>query len=177
MQKLSVKDYHILIRQEPNYSFNSSDNKYYDKILSIVADGESYAKTISLTIEREGLKQEIALIVPYHTNTDHCGLPAGDRVFLMLDDRLCLFDPETLNMDKLVKIDPIAPLSVPCSYGQDFILYGELDVFRIGRDLSVRWRFSGKDIFVSFEMKDDRICLYDLEGGYYEISYDGKLIG
>lgn len=68
-------------------------------------------------------------------------------------------------------------------YKQDFILYGELDIFRVTSNLSIQWQFSGKDIFVSynddapaFEMKSDRIYLRDFEGDHYEIDYDGKLI-
>ena len=183
MQKLSIMDCHFLIRQEPDYDFNSSDNKCYDKIL-IVSDEESYTKTISLIIEKgEYLKKEIALIVPYHTNTDRCALPAGNRIFLMLDNLICFFNLETLNIDKFLKINSIGTLFAPYSYGQDFILYGEMDIFRISSDLSIQWRFSGKDIFVksndagpAFEMKDDSICLYDFEDNYYEISYDGKWI-
>lgn len=47
----------------------------------------------------------------------------------------------------------------------------------------MRWSFSGRDIFVrymgeepAFEMKSDRICLYDFEDNYYEIDYDGNVI-
>ena len=58
-----------------------------------------------------------------------------------------------------------------------------MDIFRVTRELSTQWQFSGRDIFVScrdaapaFEMKSDRICLRDFEGDYYEIGYDGILI-
>lgn len=29
---------------------------------------------------------------------------------------------------------------------------------------------------LAFEMKSDRICLYDFEDNYYEIDYDGNVI-
>ncbi|MDE5737188.1 MAG: hypothetical protein K2H93_02355, partial [Oscillospiraceae bacterium] len=63
------------------------------------------------------------------------------------------------------------------------ILYGEYIIYRIAKDLSIKWEFSGRDIFVRYEgnapafiMKKDRICLYDFEDNYYEIDYNGKLI-
>ena len=65
----------------------------------------------------------------------------------------------------------------------DFILYGEVEIYRVDRNLEVKWIFSARDIFVryegdepAFEMKEDRICLYDFINHYYEIDYDGKLL-
>ena len=67
----------------------------------------------------------------------------------------------------------------------DFILYGEVEIYRVTPDLSIKWSFSGKDIFVryhnnepepAFKMKKDRICLYDFGDNYYEINYDGILL-
>lgn len=88
-----------------------------------------------------------------------------------------------LDIDKQQKLDTIGTMFASYPYKQDFILYGELDIFRVTSNLSIQWQFSGKDIFVSynddapaFEMKSDRIYLRDFEGDHYEIDYDGKLI-
>ncbi len=175
MRKLSVNDYHIEIKQEVNYCFDSSDNKYYDKVLDL-AGHEDFVKTICLMMKKDGSKKEVALIVPYFTGTDHCALPAERGLFLMLNDLLYLFHLETMDVTKRVKIDAIGSMIAPYSYKQDFILYGEMSIFRIASDLSVKWEFSGRDIFIDFEMKSDRICLYDLEGSCWEINYDGILI-
>ncbi len=101
----------------------------------------------------------------------------------MLNDLLCLFNLESLDIDKQQKLDTIGTMFASYPYKQDFILYGELDIFRVTSNLSIQWQFSGKDIFVSynddapaFEMKSDRIYLRDFEGDHYEIDYDGKLI-
>ena len=89
------------------------------------------------------------LVVPYYTIVDNCALPAGDRLFLMLNDLLCLFNLESLDIYKQQKLDTIGMMIAPFPYKQDFILYGELDVFRVTNELSIQWQFSGKDIFVS----------------------------
>lgn len=184
MKKIFLNNYHILIQHELNYAFDSSDNKYYDQIFNLV-EQEYYTQTISLHIEKDDWQKTIALIVPYHTDVNSCVLPAGNGLFFMLNDLLCLFNLETMEIDKQKKIDTIGTMFAPFSYKQDFILYGEMDIFRIASDLSVQWKFSGRDIFVryqsddspAFEMKKDRICLYDFEDNYYEISYEGILIG
>lgn len=63
------------------------------------------------------------------------------------------------------------------------ILYDETDIYRIAEELLILWRFSGRNIFVrcagdepAFEMKVDRICLYDFKDNYYEIDYNGNLV-
>lgn len=58
-----------------------------------------------------------------------------------------------------------------------------MNIYRISKDLDIKWNFSGRDIWVryagtepAFEMKEDKICLYDFMDNYYELDYDGNLI-
>ena len=71
----------------------------------------------------------------------------------------------------------------PYPYQQDFILYGEVEIFRVRSDLSLVWSFSGWDIFVrssgnepAIVLKPDCICLYDFSDHSYELDYDGNLL-
>ncbi len=80
-------------------------------------------------------------------------------------------------------IDPMGTMFEAHAFGEDFILYGETDIYRVDNDLNIKWRFSARDIFVrqsgrepAFQMKEDRICLYDFWENYYEIDYDGNLL-
>ena len=182
MQTTWVKDYEISIQEAPDYHWYSYDSKNYDKVFHLTS-AEDFTRTILLTIKRAHQEKKVVLVVPYYTIVDHCALPAGNRLFLMLNDLLCLFNLESLDIDKQQKLDTIGTMFASYPYKQDFILYGELDIFRVKSNLSIQWQFSGKDIFVSynddapaFEMKSDRIYLRDFEGDHYEIDYDGKLI-
>lgn len=85
MNKISLNNYHILIQREPNYAFDSSDNKYYDQVFNLV-EQEYYTQTISLNIEKDDWQKTIALIVPCHTDVNNCVLPAGNGLFFMLND-------------------------------------------------------------------------------------------
>ena len=106
-----------------------------------------------------------------------------DGLLFMLNDTLCIFDPIHLEINRRVKISLLGTMFEIHPYGEDYILYGELEIYRISSELSIKWQFSGRDIFVryqsdepAFEMKEDKICLYDFEDNYYEINYYGKLI-
>lgn len=182
MQTVTINDDEISVQEAPDYHWYSYDSKNYDKVLHLVG-AEDFTRTILLTIKRARREKKVVLVVPYYTSVDNCALPAGNRLFLMLNDLLCLFSPKSLDIDKLQRLDTIGTMLAPYPYKHDFILYRELDIFRVTSELSIQWQFSGRDIFVrckndipAFEMKSDRICLYDFEDNYYEISYDGILI-
>lgn len=182
MQTVTINDYKISIQEAPDCHWYSCGSKNYDKVLHLAGD-EDFTRTILLTIRQAHQEKKVVLVIPYYTIIDRCALPAGNRLFLMLNNLLCLFNPEALDIDRLKKLDTIGTMFAPFPYKHDFILYGELDIFRVASDLSIQWQFSGKDIFVNnnddapaFEMKSDRICLCDFEGDHYEIDYDGKLI-
>lgn len=175
------KDYEIHFRQSPPYCTYSADNKQYDKIIKI-EDGQ-FSKCIEVEVSHCEEVYSILITAPYYTSEEYFVEKHNDGLFLMLNDRLCIFDPEKLEIIKSVKIHTLGALFCVYPYGEDYILYGELEIYRISSDLNVKWEFTGRDIFVryqgaepTFEMKEDRICLYDFEDNYYEISYDGKLI-
>ena len=72
------------------------------------------------------------------------------------------------------------PIFAAYEYEGDYILYGEVDIYRVDKDLNEKWRFFGEDIFITgsgeegFLMKEDRICLWDFMGKYYELDYNGN---
>ena len=182
MKKLYINNCSIEISLETDYNFKSADNKQYDKIINLMRN-EERTKTISIKIEKDENIKEVALIVPFFTYVDKCALPTEQYIFFMFDKLLCLFNPITMEIVKQTEIPSSGTMFSLLSYDKDFILYGEMEIYRVTKDLKIKWEFLGKDIFVrykgeepAFEMKEDRICLYDFEDNYYEIDYDGKII-
>ena len=100
-----------------------------------------------------------------------------------MDDTVCEFDIQTGKVVKQKLLDLDGTLFSVHRYQQDFIMYCEMDIIRMTRNLDVVWDFGARDIFVryqgeepAFEMMQDRIRLYDFSDNYYEIDYDGKVI-
>lgn len=181
MNSFCYKEYTINIYEAPPYSFNSTDNKNYDKILKI--ETSNFNRCIELEISHNDTINTVLLIAPYHTSVDACAVVSADGLFLMLDKTVCIFDIETLEITKTNELDSLGTMFEVHPYDDDFILYGEMEIYRIDSDLNVVWQFSARDIFVRYQgvehaflMKKDRICLYDFLDNYYEIDYDGKLI-
>ncbi len=180
MTVFDIGKYNIQFNSAPNYNKNSSDNLNYDEVI-IVEEDEDFCRTKVVEIS-DGIKtRRIAMVVPYYTPEDFA-VKADNRVFLMLNEILCYFDPEKGEIVEKKEI-PMEPMYGAYAFENDFILHGELTIFRVDRNLEIKWKFSAKDIFVrcgsdepAFIMKEDRICLYDFEENYYEIDYDGKVI-
>lgn len=181
MKEISYKDLKIRIQEEPDYDFGSADNKPYDKIIRI--EESDFYKCLSLSVQNEGELTTVLLIVSYYTPVHSLVAEHPQGLFLMLNSIICVFDPITCSVIKQVDIDPTGTMFEVHRYQNDYILYGEMEIYRVTPELEVLWIFFGRDIFVrymsdepAFEMKEDRICLYDFEDNYYEVDYDGREI-
>ena len=175
------KDYEISIWGAPPYTIGSADNKAYDKV--IIIDDRYYHTQLELRVEYMGTVKTVLIVASAHTPEESFAALHKDGLFLMLNDTLCVFNPETLAIDKQITIDPMGTMFEIHPYKNDYILYGEFEIYRISGDLKVLWCFGARDIFVRYQgdepaflMKEDRICLYDWLDNYYEIDYDGVLI-
>ena len=181
MKCFDLNEYSICIKEATPFSVNSSDNKHYDSVF--VFEENDFHKSIEIEIEQSGEVRTVVMVVPYYTQIESCVAPHRDGLFMMFNDVLCVFSPDTESVVKQIRIDPLGTMFEVHQLNDDYILYGEIEIYRISQELDVKWSFSGRDIFVryqgnepAFQMKQDRICLYDFEDNYYEIDFDGKLI-
>ncbi len=181
IKKYIYNNYNIYIKEAPPYSFNSVDNKPYSKVL--VIEETDFNKSIEVEIEKCGEIRTVLMVVPYYTPLKSFVAPHKDGLFMMMNDVLCVFEPETASITKQTRISPMGTMFEVYQIDDDYILYGEMEIYRISKDLTLKWEFSGRDIFVRYQgdepafiMKKDRICLYDFEDNYYEINFEGKLL-
>lgn len=154
----------------------------YDKYLNIEEDHE-FNRCFLITVQHFGELQTVFLSAPYYTPSDAFVAPNKDGLLFAMNEIIGVFDPRTLDFEIKAEIEMLGTLIAVYPYKNDYILYGELEIYRVSESMEILWDFSGRDIFVkcygdqpTFQMKEDRICLYDFEDNYYEISYDGKII-
>ena len=153
----------------------------YDKTIQL--EETDFCKLFEIRVESHGDVSRVLLIASYHTPEDHFVAMHEEGMFFMLNDILCIFDPVDLKISRMKTISPMGTMCEVHPYGKDYILYGELEIYRISENMEAIWKFLGVDVFFrcdsddpAFEMKSDRICLYDFLENYYEIDYDGNLI-
>lgn len=182
MTEYVYKDYKIRIEEIGSETSNSVDVLPYDKVLEVEEDWE-FNRCFLHTVQRAGDLKRVLLNAPYYTPSELFAALHPNGLFMMMNDVLGIFNPATLEIEQITEIDPIAPMIALYTYKDDYILYGEMEIYRVTGDMKVLWEFWGRDIFVrcngdqqAFVMKPDRICIYDFEENYYEIDYDGNKI-
>lgn len=145
---------------------------------------DDYDSSLLLEIGNDLTTRKVCFRVSCYAPREQIALPIGDeRLLLMLDTTLCVFNLDTAIVEKTKDIDSMGSMIAAYPYMDGFILHGEMTIYRVDSDLDIQWEFSGRDIFVrqdsdipAFQMQEDRICLYDFWDNYYEIDYAGKLI-
>ena len=168
---------------EIQYNPKSADNTVNpDSYISICED---YSKHLLLSVSdvAHSVEKSIVLSVSFYTPHSDFAFIDDERIFLFLNDVAVIFNLQTCEVDKKVCLSISGTLFSVYTYQDDFILYCEMDIIRMNRNLDVLWDCSARDIFVrfhgdepAFEMDIDRIKLYDFSDYYYEIDYDGKII-
>ena len=168
---------------EISYNPESADNHVQpDAYIDLCDD---YSKTLCLNVAdvAHTIEKNIVLLVSFYTPHDEFAFLEDNRLFLFLNDLVCEVDLETGELSNKKKLDITGTLFSVHRYQQDFLMYCEMDIIRMTKNLDVVWDFCARDIFVrfqgeepAFEMMPDRIRLYDFSDNYYEIDYDGKVI-
>lgn len=141
------------------------------------------SKTRIITVDDGNTVSKIALV--------------GD-LFLYDEDSAVLEDSvlTVLQNDMLVQIDLYSCRMIKYSFIEEFggnfrlflittgyFVFGESAIAVYDKDLKQVWSFSGKDIFAARRDGTDLIIgknyikLYDFEGNFYELDFNGKLIG
>lgn len=183
MIEFTAGKYCISINDEPDFDMYSSDNKIYDNVL-VLTKKTDYSRTISLEVEKGGMIKTAAFVIPYYTPRDDFYITLDDEhILFMFDNYICIFELSSIRIINSKLIEHSGTMFAIYPYKDEFIIYGEMEIFKINKELSVIWSFGGRDIFVTcnsdinpFTMKADRICLYDFSENYYEINYNGKLL-
>jgi len=114
------------------------------------------------------------------------GIDYNPLQYLLKENILILYFETTILALKPQTLDPIWELtdffdviSIEEHKG-DLFIHDELELVRIDKEGTVKWRFSGSDHFVSYDgtenfmFKDDFIRMVDSNEIEYHISYEGK---
>jgi len=159
---------------------SSNDNLSYKK--HIVLSDDEMSKSICIEIADGVDNTKVIIDTPPFTNTACCSFQYDNKLVLILDYILCIFDINKLEITNKIETE-ISDVFGVYRYNDDLIIHTEMIIYRIDKDLNFKWDYTGKDIFVAyddnkyaFEMKEDKICLYDFLDDYYEIDYDGNIL-
>lgn len=113
-----------------------------------------------------------------HTNSF---IIRNDVIFICCSDKVYALHLPNLKLKWMKSLDPFTSFAIH-RFENDFIIHGELNIFRVDEEGNIKWKFGGKDIFVNtngkkeFEIIGDKIHLTDWENNCYILDGNGKEI-
>ncbi|MBR5098623.1 MAG: hypothetical protein IK091_05310 [Spirochaetales bacterium] len=138
--------------------------------------------TINVTIDNNSKHRRFVLIGNPYSSDENCAVLEGEILTVLLCWDIVRININTCKVVAHYHLDHSG-----CNFGifkidRGYIIYGELEILLLNLNFQKEWSFSGQDIFVSnsecipFEIRQDRICLFDIYGEYYEIDFNCKEI-
>ena len=174
---------YIEISIDETYTLDSTDNRLYDVVLNPCNNKKGdFSKTFSIHIKLLESDLRIALIGPYYIYDSDCAVLDGDTLTILQDSIITQINITDGAMVRHIELDCFGSNFAIYKIEKGYILYGELEITMLDRNLIKKWSFSGKDIFASvsgkkpFEIKGNYIHLYDFENNYYKIDFEGNLV-
>jgi len=181
--KLYNDNWKVEIKEIPNYNPDSLNNIKEPDAHFVFCNDSSKTLLLKISDIVGTNEKKIVLTVSLYTPQNDFAFLEDSELYLFLNDTVCVYNLQSGDITKQKKIDISGSLFSVYKYQKDFILYCEVDIIRMNRNLDVIWDFMARDIFVrqqgtepAFVMKVDRIQLYDFLNNYYEIDYDGRII-
>lgn len=160
---------------------------FHDMEFNVILNPKHYVldeltKILVLRISSSEDSLTLGIIVSYLTQEINCASLEGNILTILANDSILRFNLLTKDLTQFVEV-PGFDCGISIHRVEDgYILYGEMEIIMITNDLEVKWRYSGRDIFITidgscaFELKKDAIYLRDFEGNQYVVSYEGTTI-
>lgn len=182
MLQFQISDVNILVFNDQGFISGSVDNAENYQACYESPDLGRYEPSSKhgIRIFRNGIELMSCILLGSGGATGIFGDSAianEDRLLVCCGNRLfCLSIPE-LQLMWQCEADPVTCFSV-FSLENDFVVHGEMQISRIGRNGNLIWQFSGADIFVSlehnnFQLFSDHIWAQDFSGNQYDIDFKG----
>lgn len=173
----------VKIEVDETYTIDSVDNRYYDITLNPFGYKRGdHVKTLAVSVDLFTKNYSIALIGCYSLRESECAILEDNLLTVLMDYQVVQIDLTSgaVVCDKALNTMGFNYAIYKVDRG--YLLHGDVQITMLDTNFQEKWTFAGEDIFSSvtgknsFEMKKDRICLYDFCDNYYELDYDGNRI-
>ena len=138
--------------------------------------------TFHIHVDLFNERLDIALIGNYYSYDYDCAILDEKILTIMQNNIIMKINVENGKLIFYKKIECFGCNFALYRVKDGYIIYGEIEIIMLDTNFEKKWKFCGRDIFVSasrekiFELCENHIKLYDWDDNYYEIDYDGKLI-
>ncbi|MCL2321739.1 MAG: hypothetical protein FWC47_06480 [Oscillospiraceae bacterium] len=173
----------LRIVKDDSFKINSTDNLPYDIILNPNNfQSTDYYKAFYISIEKENIKKQIALIGSLFGADECVAILDSNDLIVIMNTSIIVINCYTLTIKKHVLLPENGIYFSIERYCDGYIVYGELDVVKLSKDLEIDWSFAGFDIFITnngsipFLIEGENILLTDWMGNKYKLDKFGHNI-
>lgn len=182
--KVDYKNFEIEVIDDKNYTLNSSHNlRQYQKVYCQESEFRTSSKH-AVTVKKYGIEISSAIICETEGATgiyENSYIIENDKIWIRVSNKIYCLKIPSLEIIWQKEFDQFTNF---CFYKleEDFLIHGELEIFRITKNGEIIWRFGGRDIWVNSEgseeliIKDNVILLVDFESNRYILDFDGNLL-
>ncbi len=183
--KINYKNFEIELLDDLNDDLDSiiklEDNTIY---FGSEKEDPEYQSRHYIAIKELGVI--ISNVIIYETNSasgiyEDTFIIEDNKLWILSGNEIYCLEIPSLKLIWKKEFDRITNFSLH-KLENDFIIYGELEIFRITKHGEIIWRFGGRDIWVSvdgknpFNIETDKIRLFDFDSNEYVLDFDGKVI-
>ena len=193
--KLNYKKFEIEVYGDPNYTSNTydiyTDNKrQYEKEYSEFevepSEDPDFFRTsnYAIIIKESGKEISSAIICEIDRQTiinKNSFIIEDNKIWICICNKIYCLEIPSLELKWQKEIDAFTNFSI-YKIEEDFIVHGELEIFRITKKGEIIWKYGGRDIWVNTEDKpeikieNNTIRLFDFESNEYVLDFNGNLI-
>ena len=183
---IKYKNFEIEVSDDPDYNLNSANNqRQYKKVYSEENRKQNIVYPESkhtIIIKESGIEISSSIIceVGWTVKINHnTFIIEDDKIWIISCAQVYCLEIPTLELIWKRDFDSFTLFSL-YKLENDFIIHGEVEIFRITREGEIIWSFGGRDIWVNtkgkteFSIENNIIKLYDFESNEYIIDFDGN---
>ncbi|MBB4804355.1 hypothetical protein HNP37_004442 [Flavobacterium nitrogenifigens] len=180
--KVDYKNFEIEVIDDKNYNLNSTYNlRQYQKTYFEENEFRPSSKH-AIIIKEHGI--EIASVLICETNGateifDNSFIIENDKIWIIVSNKIYCLEIPSLEIIWRKEFDQFTNFHIH-KLEEDFVIHGELEIFRITKEGEIIWRFGGLDIWINpegkneFTIENHFIRLFDFESNEYVLDFNGK---
>lgn len=182
--KIDYKSFEIEVIDDKNYKLKSTNDLHqYRKVYFKENEYRSSSKH-AIIVKEYGIEISSILICETEGATgihENSFIIEDNKIWILVSNKVYCFEIPSLKIIWQKEFDQFTNF---CIYQleENFVIHGELEIFRITKNGEIIWRFGGRDIWISVDGKDpfnierDKIRLFDFESNEYVLDFNGNVI-
>ncbi|WP_394773251.1 hypothetical protein [Flavobacterium sp.] len=183
--KLNYKNFEIELSDAPNYILNSADNlRQYKKVYYDLENQFRTTSKYAIIVKEFNIEVTSTIICESGGATGiskRSFILEDDKIWILICNKIYCLEVFSLELIWQKEFDAFTNFSIH-KLENDFIIHGELEIFRITKEGEIVWCFGGRDIWLNTEGKTEfcieknGIRLFDFESNEYVLDFEGNQI-